>query len=474
MTDVPLLVVGTARPELLERRPGWGGGKLNATTLALSPLTDEQTAVLIGQLLGKPVLAAESQRALLEQAGGNPLYAEQFADLYVERGSTEELPVPETLQGVISARLDGLTRDEKTLLQDAAVVGKVFWASALGRDADQAIPALHTLERKGFVRRQRRSSFAGESELAFAHALVRDVAYGQIPRANRAEKHRRTAEWIESLGRPEDHAEMLAYHWRSALDLARAAGEADDMLVERARLALRDAGDRATALNIHATAAAQYEDALALWPEDDAERANLLFRLARALHLGYDEKAEAALEKARDTLLTAGDSQLAAEAEVFLAYVAWNRGHGELTRSHLSRAQQLVGASVSASTARVLATSSRMRVIASEYEEGRAQAGAALAMAEQLGLDELRAHALTTIGMVKNYLAEGSGVDDMERALELALRIDSPIASSIVNNLAVQTIIRGDLGRTGELYAEAMRLGERFETAQACGSWERI
>ena len=153
--------------------------------------------------------------------------------------------------------------------------GKVFWASALGRDADQAIPALHTLERKGFVRRQRRSSFAGESELAFAHALVRDVAYGQIPRANRAEKHRRTAEWIESLGRPEDHAEMLAYHWRSALDLARAAGEADDMLVERARLALRDAGDRATALNIHATAAAQYEDALALWPEDDAERANL-------------------------------------------------------------------------------------------------------------------------------------------------------------------------------------------------------
>ena len=80
-------------------------------------------------------MAAESQQALLEHAGGNPLYAEQFADLYVERGSADDLPLPETLQGMISARLDGLTREEKTLLQDAAVVGKVFWASALGRDA---------------------------------------------------------------------------------------------------------------------------------------------------------------------------------------------------------------------------------------------------------------------------------------------------------------------------------------------------
>ncbi|MBA3332981.1 MAG: AAA family ATPase, partial [Actinobacteria bacterium] len=91
VTDAPLLVVGTARPELLERRPGWGGGKLNATTLALSPLTDEQTALLLGRLLDKPVLAAESQRTLLERAGGNPLYAEQFAELYLEQGSADEL-----------------------------------------------------------------------------------------------------------------------------------------------------------------------------------------------------------------------------------------------------------------------------------------------------------------------------------------------------------------------------------------------
>ncbi|HEY6113122.1 MAG TPA: adenylate/guanylate cyclase domain-containing protein, partial [Gaiellaceae bacterium] len=133
LTDIPLLVVATARPELLERRPNWGGGKLNATTLALSPLSDEQTAELIGRLLERPLLAAESQRALLERAGGNPLYAEQFVELYVEQGSTDDLRLPETLQGIIAARLDGLPKPEKGLLQDAAVVGKVFWASSIGR-----------------------------------------------------------------------------------------------------------------------------------------------------------------------------------------------------------------------------------------------------------------------------------------------------------------------------------------------------
>ena len=233
VADAPLLVVCTSRPELLARRPGWGGGKLNATTLALAPLTDEQTALLLGRLLEKPVLATEEQHELLERAGGNPLYAEQFAELYLERGSADELPLPETLQGIIAARLDGLPRAEKTLLQDAAVVGKVFWVSALEIGAADAATSLHALERKGFVRRQKRSSVEGESELAFAHALVRDVAYGQIARAERAEKHQHVAQWMESLGHPDDHAEMLAYHWRSALDLVRASGGDTSELVDR-------------------------------------------------------------------------------------------------------------------------------------------------------------------------------------------------------------------------------------------------
>ena len=466
VTDVPLLVVGTARPELLERRPGWGGGTLNATTLALQPLSDEQTALLLGKLLQRPVLAAESQQALLERAGGNPLYAEQYAELYLERGSADELPLPETLQGIIAARLDGLPQAEKKLLHDAAVVGKVFWSGALRRDAQAAGAALHALERKGFVRRQRRTSVEGETEFAFAHALVRDVAYGQIARPDRVEKHRSTAEWIEGLGRPEDHAELLAHHWRSALELARASGGDDAVLVVRTRLALRNAGDRAFALNSYTVAAAQYEEALRLWPEDDEERPNLLFRRGRALYNAYDDRREQALDEARDALLAAGETELAAETEAFLALVSWVQGHGEAARAHLSRAEELAGDSVSASRARVLAVSARMHEIAGEHEDGKRIAESALEIAEALGLDELRAHALTTIGMAKNFLGDPSGLQDMERALELALEIDSPVASSIVNNLAVEALLAGNLTRTEALYGDALRIAERLGDAE--------
>jgi tetratricopeptide (TPR) repeat protein len=467
ITDVPLLVVATARPEVLERRPGWGGGKLNATTLALAPLTEEQTAQLLGSVLGTPVLSAETQAVLLERAGGNPLYAEQFAELYVERGSTDELTLPETLQGIIAARLDGLSPDEKSLMLDAAVVGKVFWTGALARDEDQATATFHSLERKGFVRRQRRSSVEGQSELAFAHALVRDVAYGQIPRADRATKHRGVAEWIASLGRPEDHAELLAYHWGSALELARASGGDGSDIVGPARLALRSAGDRAFGLNSFAVAAAQYEDALELWPEDDPERAELLFLHARALHWSYDEKRQqTAIETARDALLEAGERERAAEAEVLLARMFWDRGQGEDVREHIARAEELVAGRVSASSAQVLAASSRFLSLAGANEEALESARTALRITEDLELEELGAHALTTVGMAKYDLGDDSGIADIERALEIAMSIDSPVAATIVNNLGVYGTIGGDIESSDAYYAEAQQLAERFGDSQ--------
>ena len=169
------------------------------------------------------------------------------------------------------------------------------------------------------MRRQKRSSVEGETEFAFAHALVRDVAYGQIARADRAQKHRGVAEWIEGLGRPEDHAEMLAHHWHSAFELARAAGMEAPELADKARLALREAGDRAAALNAYPTAEKYYAEALALWPDDDPERPVLLFRRARSLHLTGDDRRQDALEEARDALLAVGQAEPAAEAEAFLA-----------------------------------------------------------------------------------------------------------------------------------------------------------
>ncbi|HSG14216.1 MAG TPA: adenylate/guanylate cyclase domain-containing protein, partial [Gaiellaceae bacterium] len=316
LSGVPLLVVCSARPELLERRPAWGGGKLNASTIGLSPLSSEETALLLSHVLERSLLPAEIQQKLLERSEGNPLYAEQFAQLYLERGSADDLPLPETLQGIVAARLDGLTGEEKAVLQDASVVGKVFWTGALRRDEGEAPPLLHSLERKGFLVRQRRSSVESEGEWSFAHMLLCDVAYAQIPRAERGEKHRETAEWIEGLGRPEDHAELLAHHWRSALELAQAAGQETSALVDPARRAFREAGERAYAVNAYPAAAGYFGDALALWPEDDEERPLLLYRYADALYIADDERALAALEQARDALLATGDRDAAAEAEL--------------------------------------------------------------------------------------------------------------------------------------------------------------
>ena len=414
VTDVPLLVVATARPELLERRPGWGGGKLNATTLAVAPLSDDETARLIAGLLDRPVLAADAQQALLERAGGNPLYAEQFSELFLERGSTEELGLPETLQGIIAARLDGLAQNEKELLRDAAVIGKVFWVGALGGNGE-ATTTLHTLERKGFVRRQRRTSVEGETELAFAHALVRDVSYGQIARADRAAKHRHVAEWIESLGRREDHAEMLAHHWRSALELGRAAGADVADLEKRTRLVLRDAGDRAFTLNAFGQAEAYYAEALALWPNADPARPLLLFRRAEALFIAADERREEPLDEARDALLAAGDSETAAEAEAYLSRAAWYAGRRDAAQAHLVRADELLaGSGSSVAKARVLSYSARFRFLGGDLDDGIRIAREALVLAEELELDELRVHALTTIGSARNRLELRSGETELD------------------------------------------------------------
>ena len=471
LSGVPLLVVCSARPELLERRRGWGGGKLNASTLGLSPLSEDQTALLISHVLERSLVPAEIQQALLERSEGNPLYAEQFAQLYLERGSAENLPLPETLQGIVAARLDGLSAEEKAVLQHAAVIGKVFWTGALRRNGE-AIPLLHSLERKGFLTRQRRTSVEGEGEWAFAHMLLRDVAYGQIPRAERARKHRAAAEWMESLGRSEDHAELLAFHWSSALELARAAGQDAGALETPARLALRAAGDRAFAVNAYPAAAAYYGGALGLWPDDDSEQPQLLYAYADALFVADDERALDALEVARDALVAGSDSETAAEAEISISNIWWHRGRTAEAAAHQARAQSLVGSEPSTATARVLVSVARSRALGGDPSEGLRLATEALEMAETLELDELRAHALDTIGSAKEFLGDSTGVHDLERALELALAVHSRFAATIVNDLAISAIIRFDLSRAGQLFDEGQRIAERFGDASA-GRWLR-
>ena len=371
------------------------------------------------------MLEAGQQAVLLARAGGNPLYAEQYVQMLAERGAGQELPVPDSVQAVIGARLDLLASADKRLLQDAAVVGKVFWpaaVAALGGAADprELEEGLHGLERKQFVRRERRSS-VGQTEYAFAHVLVRDVAYGQIPRAARADKHLHAADWIESLGRPDDHAEMLAHHYLSALDLARAANQDTGYLAPRARTALQRAGDRALALNAFAVAVGFYRAALGLWPQDAAEqRAGLLFALALALGGAGEDDDGAALEQARSALAAAGDRARSAEAEARLGALWWLKGDRDRALEHLGRAQELVSDEpASAAKAYVLSELARSRMLADKFDAQITQQ--ALDLTEQLGLGEVRAHVLVTAGTGRAFAGDPQGKADIQRGLEIAL-----------------------------------------------------
>ena len=221
------------------------------------------------------------------------------------------------MQGIVAARVDALPPAEKELLQDAAVIGKVFWQGAARRSAPRrgTARALRALERKDFVHRARASSVEGETEYAFRHVLLRDVAYGELPRRVRAEKHLRAAGWLESLGRPEDLAEMLAHHYSSALSLSRATGDADPDLERRTGHALGAAGDRAHSLGAFSAAAMLLGEALDLVPSDDPERAGFLLRRGRALVMC--EASEAGIElllEAIDVCREQGDVDGAAEA----------------------------------------------------------------------------------------------------------------------------------------------------------------
>jgi class 3 adenylate cyclase/tetratricopeptide (TPR) repeat protein len=463
-SGVPILIVCTARPELLERRPGWGGGKLNATTLSLSPLSNTDTSVLISELLDRPLLPAETQQELLARAGGNPLYAEQYAQLLLEGLPAEELPMPETVQGIIAARLDRLPEKEKVLLQDGAVLGKVFWLGGViaDRRPDEAEEILHALERKGFVQRARSSSVAAETEYTFLHLLVRDVAYGQIPRAERATKHRRAAEWIESLGRPQDHAEMLAHHYMLALELARASGQPTEDLVERGRFVLRDAGDRAMALNAFDAAARSYASALDLWPAGDPDRPRLLLLTGAAQSIGRGS-GEAELAEAAEALVALGDREGAAEAEILLSDTHWRAGRRDETDEHIDRAVALLDdVPSSPAKARVLSEVSRYHMLAERNEEAIRTGREALALATALELDEVRAHALDNLGVARVQAGDTGGLDDLEQSVEIARQIGSIECLRGYNNLFATNWLTASLARAAEAVTAGVELADRF------------
>jgi class 3 adenylate cyclase len=446
---VPLLVLCTARPELQEQHPTWAAGLRNATTINLAPLTEEETARLIGSLLQQAVLPAETQQALLERAGGNPLYAEEFVRLLSDRGELADgVEVPDSVQALIAARLDTLSQERKGLLQDAAVVGKVFWAGALaemgGRELREVELALHELARKELVRPARTSSMAGEAEYGFWHLLVRDVAYSQIPRASRAARHQAVAAWLERQAgeRVEDLADVLAYHYTQALELAQAAGNTEQAreLAVPARRFLVLAGERALGLDT-AQAEAKLARALDLTPADDPERPGLLVRWAEAAsQAGRLREAADALEQALTGLRTSGDREAQARALILLARVTHRLGEGRHLALATEAVELLEPAEPGATLVAAYAQLAGAQYVAGNLAEAIAAAEQALSLAEQLGLP-VPARALGFHGVARAYLGDPDGLTEMEQALALMIEQGAGRDAAVLqNNLAVARI----------------------------------
>ena len=274
LAEVPLLLLATTRPEVLDLEGPGAGFVAAAAQVRLGPLSGEETAELARNCLGATSLPTDLQALILQRSGGNPLFAEELVrllqdrDLLDERGGRvslrpgAELPTPDSIGALIAARLDLLSPERKALLADAAVVGRTFWvgaAAAVGdREAAEVYAGLIELVAKELVRPERGSSMEGETEFTFVHALVCDVAYAQLTRVDRAPKHAALARWLEqrTAGRTEDLAEVLAYHYGTALELASSCGlDLEDELIEPAGRYLELAGGRAAPLDASAAAA---------------------------------------------------------------------------------------------------------------------------------------------------------------------------------------------------------------------------
>ena len=228
----PLLVIATARPDLVEAHPGFGGGSENFSTVSLRPLSRRHSEELLRAILVVADFPAELADEILSRAEGNPFFLEEIVRRLIEEGTLQHeeghwkatpgshsTPLPDSLLALLSARIDSVSEEEKRVLQEAAVIGKVFWAEPLARVIHGDVTsALLALERRGLVSARTTSSIANHSEYTFKHVLVRDVAYGSLPKARRARAHAEAGAWIEELAgdRTEEFGELIAYHYASA------------------------------------------------------------------------------------------------------------------------------------------------------------------------------------------------------------------------------------------------------------------
>jgi class 3 adenylate cyclase len=459
----PLLLLGTARPELVRSRPAWGGRGRDTETIWLEALSSSDAARMLEELIPAE-LPASVREVVIQRAEGNPFFVEELVRTLIDLGVLErqnggwtaheladELVVPDTVRAVLAARIDLLEPAEKAALQAAAVIGRTFWSGPVYELLEGLEPDLRLLEERDFIRHRSGSSIIGEREFAIKHALTRDVAYEGLPTAKRARLHARFAAWLEQAGQGRDEdAALLAHHYAEAVrpenaDLAWPG--ADDELVHlrgRAVTWLRRAADLAVGryeiedgVSLLQQAAELETGPMALveiWRE--IARANALYfdrngfssAMHRAIELAGDDSTRADLysDLAFQTIVRAGMWGAAPDAEVVEGWIG--RALELASPESGARAQALIARCYSA------------------YDKSLELASEASDIAERLGDPVIRSYGYDVRGL--RAFAAGDyeeAVGWHRRRLSLVEEISDPDhQADIYANAIAPAVSRGD------------------------------
>jgi hypothetical protein len=476
LTEVrgPLMLLTTARPELLDRRRTWGTGRRNASTLWLEPLAEEEARRLLDELLAAE-LPIEMRDAIVRGAEGNPFFVEELTAGLIDQRVLERhdggwtitrlptrLAVPDSVQGVLAARIDLLGADEKAALQAGAVIGRVFWEGPVRELIDDAEPDFSVLEERDFIRRHLGSSMVGEREYAIKHALTREVAYATLPRARRARLHARFAGWLEALETRDELASLLAHHYASAVkpedvELAWAGAESELVtLRHRALHWLRRAADLALSRYEVSDARRLLLNALDL-AEDDETRSDVWRMIGSSYALQYD--GPGFFESMGKAIELCNDADRLAELQSRLALGTVNRSGMWTERPARNVVEGIVDSALGVAGPE---TPARVRALVSKVFLDPARSAAlaeeASAIAERLGDPALcslawdaRADVALSTGDYGQALAWG------RRRHDVIGEISDPNHVAYIQFGVIRPLVA--LGRV----AEGRRLAERYE-----------
>ncbi|MFL5941027.1 MAG: AAA family ATPase [Gaiellaceae bacterium] len=496
--EAPLLVIALARPELLDIRPGWGGGRMRATSIELEPLGPSESEELI-DALDRDLGPAERQE-VLAKTEGNPLFLEETMRMLTEEGTERIGRIPDTLQALIAARIDGLAPEAKALLQRAAVIGRIFWEGALERlspELESLEEPLEDLRLREFVLDEERSSIRGERAYKFKHVLIRDVAYGGLSKSARAEHHAQFAEWLKERA-GEELLEIRAFHLdRATALLAELDGAAPVELQREASEALTEAGLRAFAREANRTARQHFVRAVELDPT--TRRRYLAARAADrlsdlpAVSREMEEVLAAAIQEgdgwtqgralvmlAEAAVMREGDVRAAEEmvdnalavlgpddhsgryrALRARATIAWMRGDLAKEEQVMLEALELARASehkgFESEAADELASVYLARL---EFDRAEPLIKQAILLAEESGSAEARGRALRFAGQLHLYRRE---LDDADAALEAAREHLAEAGAAwmlgrTLNFAAWTARHKGDTARAERLFRESIRI----------------